>query len=202
MVATPHQCNPGMTNDLTLLRWHDPFTHDTTHSHMTWDLWRYGVATISRLLKIIGLFCKRAQSKRLESAKETCNFQAPAHHSHPISKQNWYHEFSEAASVTWLIHMWRDSPTRDVTDSHVTWLIQKLNNHERCNVVAHRTHTNLHKHVRTHAHTHMKKHRHAAKQRYRDIATDRKKARVKIRETRCARQSSDDTYVLYIYIYT
>ena len=35
------------------------------------DIWVYGVATISRLLKIIGLFCKRALSKRLYSAKET-----------------------------------------------------------------------------------------------------------------------------------
>jgi len=33
----------------------------------------YGVATISRLLQIIGLFCKRALSDRLYSAKETCN---------------------------------------------------------------------------------------------------------------------------------
>ena len=33
----------------------------------------YGVATISRLLKIIGLLCKRALLKRLYSAKETCN---------------------------------------------------------------------------------------------------------------------------------
>ena len=39
------------------------------------DRW-YGVATISRLLKIKGLFCKRALSKRLYSAKETCNLGA------------------------------------------------------------------------------------------------------------------------------
>jgi len=32
------------------------------------------VATISRLLKIIGLFCKRTLQKRLYSAKETYNF--------------------------------------------------------------------------------------------------------------------------------
>ena len=31
----------------------------------------YGVATISRLLEIIGLFCKRAIIQRLYSAKET-----------------------------------------------------------------------------------------------------------------------------------
>ena len=31
----------------------------------------YGVTTISRLLKITGVFCKRALYKRLYSAKET-----------------------------------------------------------------------------------------------------------------------------------
>jgi len=38
----------------------------------------YGVATISRLLKIIGLFCTRALEKRLYSAKETYNFKESA----------------------------------------------------------------------------------------------------------------------------
>ena len=37
----------------------------------------YGVATISRLLKIIGLFCKKALSKRIHSAKETYHFKEP-----------------------------------------------------------------------------------------------------------------------------
>ena len=44
----------------------------------------YGVATTSRLLEIIGLFCKRALSKRLYSAKETYNFQEPTNRSHPM----------------------------------------------------------------------------------------------------------------------
>jgi len=44
----------------------------------------YGVATISRLLKIIGLFCKRALQKRRYSAKETYNFKEPATRGHPI----------------------------------------------------------------------------------------------------------------------
>jgi len=35
----------------------------------------YGVATICRLLKIIGLFCKKALLKRLYSAKKTDHFQ-------------------------------------------------------------------------------------------------------------------------------
>jgi len=47
----------------------------------------YGVATISRLLKSIGLFCKRALWKRLYSAKETCNCKEPANRSHPIAFQ-------------------------------------------------------------------------------------------------------------------
>ena len=45
----------------------------------------YGVATIRRLLKIIGLFCKRALYKRLYSAKETYNVKEPTNGSHPIS---------------------------------------------------------------------------------------------------------------------
>jgi len=39
---------------------------------------------ISRLLKIIGLFCKRALSKRPYSAKETYNFKEPTNRSQPI----------------------------------------------------------------------------------------------------------------------
>jgi len=45
---------------------------------------RYGVATISRLLKITGLFCKRALYKSLYSAKETYDFKEPTNRSHPM----------------------------------------------------------------------------------------------------------------------
>jgi len=44
----------------------------------------YTVATISKLLKIIGLFCKRALSKRKYSAKKTYDFEEPTTCSHPI----------------------------------------------------------------------------------------------------------------------
>ena len=44
----------------------------------------YGVASTSRLLKIIGLFCKRALCKRGYSAKETYNFKEPTNRSHPM----------------------------------------------------------------------------------------------------------------------
>jgi len=44
----------------------------------------YGVASTSRLLEFIGLFCKRALQKRLYSAKETCNFKEPTNCRHPI----------------------------------------------------------------------------------------------------------------------
>ena len=44
----------------------------------------YGLAKISRLLKIIGLFYKRALKKRLYSTKETCNLKEPTNRSHPI----------------------------------------------------------------------------------------------------------------------
>ena len=44
----------------------------------------YEVPSVSRLLEIIGLFCKRALSKRPYSAKETYNFKEPTNRSHPI----------------------------------------------------------------------------------------------------------------------
>ena len=48
-------------------------------------LW-YWVATISRLLKIIGLFCKRTLQKRLHSANEAYNLIDPTDRSHPIER--------------------------------------------------------------------------------------------------------------------
>jgi len=91
--------------------WHVSLLHTYTHMsgllnthtcvcvpivHMcVYDMWAYyihthtqslacGVATLSRLLKIIGLFCKRALWKRWYSAKETYNFNEPTNRSHPV----------------------------------------------------------------------------------------------------------------------
>ena len=44
----------------------------------------YGVALVSRIDEMIGLFCKRALQKRQYSAKETYNFIDPTNRSHPI----------------------------------------------------------------------------------------------------------------------
>ena len=44
----------------------------------------YGMASVSRIDKIIGLFCKRALLKRRYSAKETYNFIDPTDRCHPI----------------------------------------------------------------------------------------------------------------------
>ena len=48
------------------------------------DCVAYGVALVSRIDKIIGLFCKRALQKRQYSAKETYNFIDPTDRSHAI----------------------------------------------------------------------------------------------------------------------
>ena len=68
---------------------HDPYSY-VTHvlcSHVTHASHTgYGVATISRLLKNIGLFCKRDLQKRPIFCKETYIFKHPTHRSHPICK--------------------------------------------------------------------------------------------------------------------
>jgi len=55
--------------------------------HITHPTRAYGVATISKLFKIITLFCKRALPKRRHSAKETYNFKEPTNRSHPMSNR-------------------------------------------------------------------------------------------------------------------
>jgi len=45
----------------------------------------YAVVMTSRLLKIIGLFCKRDQQKRRYFAKDTYNFKEHTNPSHPIA---------------------------------------------------------------------------------------------------------------------
>jgi len=54
-----------------------------------------GVATKSRLLEIIGFFCKRALQKRRYSAKETYHFKEPTNRSHPIPVIYLYRLFFE-----------------------------------------------------------------------------------------------------------
>jgi len=54
-----------------------------SHSWMYHCMHYDGVATISRLFKKIGLFCKRALYKRRYSAKETYYFKEPTNRSHP-----------------------------------------------------------------------------------------------------------------------
>ena len=62
----------------------DSHVHIEMNSFDVLISYRYGVATISRLLTIIGLFCKKALYKRLHSAKETYHFKEPTNRSHPI----------------------------------------------------------------------------------------------------------------------
>jgi len=59
----------------------------------------YGMATMRRLLKIIGLFYKRALWKRLYSSKETYKFKESTNWCHPIWRNDynacyWIHVFT------------------------------------------------------------------------------------------------------------
>ena len=53
----------------------------------------YGVDKISRLLKIICLFCRVQSFLQGSFAKETYNFEEPPNHSHPICKTGTEHAF-------------------------------------------------------------------------------------------------------------
>jgi len=94
---------------------------DVTHAYDSESRWHasfvYGVTTISRLLKIICLFCKRALSKRRYSANETYNFKEPANRSHPIPdrfdrSQNNANNSSRPVSIGRCLSIvkWQDHP--------------------------------------------------------------------------------------------
>jgi len=81
------------------------FAHATRPIHAR-DM-TYGVATISRLPKMIGLFCKRGLYKRRYSAKETYNFKEPTNRSHLIPTCEtwcWWVCYDPFIRVTWLKH--------------------------------------------------------------------------------------------------
>ena len=104
---------------------------------------RYGVATISRLLKIIGLFCKRSLWKRLYSAKETYYFKESINRSHPITGQK-----KEVRRCTDQI----GSPKNSTYATH--------------------THTHTHTNTQTHTHTHTRTHAHTDTDTDTDADTD------------------------------
>jgi len=70
----------------------------------TWYvLW---VATISRLLKLIGLFCRRALRKRTYSAKAVYNLKESTNHSHPIVFQAYPLHIYVCAHVHMYVHIY------------------------------------------------------------------------------------------------
>jgi len=79
---------PTCVTALRTLTWHCSHSHRRLHHEQqpcrSSELHWYEVALVSRIDKIIGLFCKRALLKRLHSAKETYNFIDPTDRSHPI----------------------------------------------------------------------------------------------------------------------
>ena len=78
----------------------------------------YGVATISRMLKNIGLFCKRDLQKRPIFCKETYIFKHPTHRSHPI--------------VMCYSCVRRDSFLHSISHEYVKYFIHVLFMYESC----------------------------------------------------------------------
>ena len=61
----------------------------------------YGVATISRLLQIIGLLCRTYSLLQGPFAKETYNFNEPTNGSHPIEYICGYTGCMQEKSMEW-----------------------------------------------------------------------------------------------------
>ena len=108
--------------------------HVSTDWHKSTNTQKYGVASTSRLLKIISLFCKRALQKRRYSAKETCNFKEPTNRSHHLHR----HTHTITRKLVYMPHdhmfLYRQTHTHTHTQTH-------------------NTRTHAHAHTNTHTHT-------------------------------------------------
>jgi len=86
----------------------------------------YGVATMSRLLKIIGLFCKRDLIKGRYSAKETYNLKEPTNRSHPIGTMTTdYVQWQQSLYSMYKYWLLRSISTkRSKESSQLNWQIK------------------------------------------------------------------------------
>jgi len=125
----------------------DTYTHDIS-AHINQCIHvrhcrvcHYGVASISRLLKIICLFCKRALQNRRYSAKETYNFKGLRIIATPYYEKRFpYNMAAPHVCHTWVPHMCVTQAAPHVchttpvghTDSHVTHGCSTCVSHDRC----------------------------------------------------------------------
>jgi len=70
----------------------------------------FGVATISRLLKIIGLLCRISSLLKGSFAKETYNFKEPTNRSHPIPCSLSTHESTRTTANLCVLYTY--TPTQ------------------------------------------------------------------------------------------
>ena len=105
----------------------------------------YGVATMSSLLEIIGLFCKRALRKRLWSAKETYDLKEPTNRSHTILELRYAtHCTTLQHTATYCITLHHTATHWHCTASHCKTFTQHIQTY---------AHTHRHTHIHTHTHT-------------------------------------------------
>jgi len=139
-------------------------THTYTHTQRIVNclMAEYGVATISRMRKNIGLFCRRALQKRPVFCKETCIFKHPTNRSHPIGCVNLYWPQKNGEnrnSKNWrmlVILMYTSALTRKSTPYTHRHRHKHRCIHSYTDTQPHRhtdTHTLSHTHSYTHPHT-------------------------------------------------
>jgi len=119
-------CTPNTTyvwNNILFQAWHSIKTHtQTQHTHRQVKeighqlvyLPTYGVATISRLFKIIGLYCKRALQKRHIFFKETYNFKGPTNRQTNAPTPTRTHTHTHAHTHTYT-HTYKHIPAHTHT---------------------------------------------------------------------------------------
>ena len=133
------------------------YTHTHTHTHqylnIQYSTVRYGVATVSRIDKIIGLFSRIASLLQVSFAKETYYFIDPTNCSHPIVS-GW----DKKASYIYALHIC--TYTHNHTQQYLNMCnIQECGSlgvgKESFYIYDHSRPTYIHIHTHTHSHKYL-----------------------------------------------
>jgi len=108
--------------------WRSHFTYKWVLSHMKeiYHIWTdqvtYGVATVSRLLKNIGLFCRISSLLQGSFAKETYDFKEHTNRSHPIvveGVEDTYEYEWDTSHMKESFHTWMSRVAYERDTSHI-----------------------------------------------------------------------------------
>jgi len=155
-----------MSQQVTGYTWHVSTYISIILIQVTGICW-YGMAMISRLLKVIGLFCRISSLLYGSFAKETYHFEEPTSRSHPIHiyVSTWISDLIHGTCI--YIYICR-------VDGYICWYMSRVSPHRTITyehahmIYTHIIHTYMYTYIHTYIHTCIHTYIHAYIHTYKD----------------------------------